>query len=117
MIDLRVEDIANGALEERLQEEIERAVANILDPNTDALKVRKVKLELAIKPNKDRSMCAITISTSSTLASPVPVSTDIFIGKDPRTGEIGVTEINPKQHVLPGMSEPKEPAKLVNFAR
>lgn len=51
MIPLKIETLYGGGAVERLQEEIQRVIANICDPNTPAKKVRKIKLELVVKPN------------------------------------------------------------------
>ena len=78
---------------ERIHEEIKRAIQNIVDPNTPAKKVRKVKMEIAIRPNEQRNMAEIVVSTSSTLCPPEPIETSIYIGADPRTGEVGASEM------------------------
>lgn len=116
MIDLTVSEMANGVIEERLTEELEKVLKNILDPNTEAKKQRKIKLELTIKPNEQRTMGEVVIATSSTLVSPKPVSTNIYMGADPKTGAVGASEINPAQPQLPNM-EPERPQRgnVVNF--
>lgn len=43
MIPLKIETLYGGGAVERLQEEIQRVIANICDPNTPAKKVRKIK--------------------------------------------------------------------------
>ena len=109
MIELNVATLSSGALVERLQEEIERAIANITDPNTPAKKPRKVKMEMTIKPNEQRNMAEVVISTASTLVAPKPLETSIYIGADPKTGKIGASEVvgqeDPGIHLLPGIEE------------
>jgi hypothetical protein len=78
---------------------------NILDPNTPAKKVRKVKLELTIKPNEHRNLAELLVSTSTTLCPPEPMETSIIIDKD-ADGKALAAELatgeNPGQAVLPG---------------
>ncbi len=93
MIELSVENLYGGGVVERIHEEIKRAIQNIVDPNTPAKKVRKVKMEIAIRPNEQRNMAEIVVSTSSTLCPPEPIETSIYIGADPRTGEVGASEM------------------------
>ena len=56
MIKLTVESLYGGGAVERFHGELEKAIANIVDPNTPAKKPRKVKLEMIIKPNEHRNM-------------------------------------------------------------
>ena len=65
MIPLKIETLYGGGAIERLQEEIQRVIANICDPNTPAKKVRKIKLELVVKPNEQRNMAEVVVNTSS----------------------------------------------------
>lgn len=105
MIPLKIETLYGGGAVERLQEEIQRVIANICDPNTPAKKVRKIKLELVVKPNEQRNMAEVVVNTSSTLCPPEPLETSIYIGNDPRTGEVAASEItsgeDPNQNLLP----------------
>ena len=77
MIPLKVETLSSGGCVERLQDEIQRAIANICDPNTPAKKPRKIKLEITIKPNEQRNMAEVMVKTSSTLCPPEPLETSI----------------------------------------
>lgn len=70
MIPLKVETLYNGGVVERLHDELTRVIQNICDPATPAKKTRKVKLEIAIKPNEQRNMAEVVVSTSSTLCPP-----------------------------------------------
>ena len=119
MIPLKVETLSSGGCVERLQDEIQRAIANICDPNTPAKKPRKIKLEITIKPNEQRNMAEVMVKTSSTLCPPEPLETSIYIGADPKTGEVGASEItsgeNPNQNLLPNV-EVYMPGKITNFA-
>lgn len=54
MIPLKIETLYGGGAVERLQEEIQRVIANICDPNTPAKKVRKIKSQVQIE---SRSRC------------------------------------------------------------
>lgn len=118
MIPLKIETLYGGGAVERLQEEIQRVIANICDPNTPAKKVRKIKLELVVKPNEQRNMAEVIVTTSSVICSPEPLETSIYIGNDPRTGEVAASEItsgeNPDQNLLPGAQE-HMPGKITRF--
>lgn len=119
MIELNVSTLSSGALVERIQDEISKAIANIVDPNTPAKKPRKVKMEMTIKPNEARTMAEVTVTTSSSICAPTPIATGIYIGVDPKTGEVGASEVisgeDPQQHTLPDI-EKSTPGKITKFA-
>lgn len=92
MIGLSVETMANGALIERIQEEIGKAIANIVDPNTPTKKARTVTMKMTIKPNEQRNMAEVSVTTSSTLCSPVPVEAGRYIAVNSKTGEVEANE-------------------------
>ena len=118
MIDLNVSTLSSGALMERIQEEISKAIANIVDPNTPAKKPRTVTMKMTIKPNETRNMAEVSVLTSATLCPPSPIETGIYIGMNPKTGEVGASEIssgeNPKQNILPEV-QPAMRGKISNF--
>lgn len=119
MIELNVSTLSNGALVERIQDEISKAIANITDPNTPAKKPRTITMKMVIKPNEQRNIAEVSVTTSSTLCPPTPIETGIYIGVDPKTGEVGASEFasseDPMQHVLPEI-EQAMPGKITKFA-
>lgn len=118
MIELNVATLSGGALIERIQDEIIKIIANITDPNTPAKKARTVTMKITIKPNEQRNMAEVSVSTSSTLCAPTPIETGIYIGMNPKTGEVGASEMisgeDPMQHVLPDVNSAM-PGKISRF--
>jgi hypothetical protein len=96
--------IAGGAAGEMFSEELEKVVANIIDPNTDPAKVREIKLTVKIKPNPDGNIGAVKVEASSKLASIRPVDTVIYMAKI--KGKCIAVESNPKQMDLLTPDEP-----------
>lgn len=88
-----------GALQERVACAIGKIVANIYDPNTDASKPRKLKIELIIKPNKSRKSADIITMVSESLQPLKQLETTADIGIDKETGELVMTE---QSDVAPG---------------
>lgn len=113
MIDLNIPTLANGALMERFKEEIGKVVANISDPNTPAEKSRVITMKMTIKPNKQRNMADVIVSTSSTLCASTPIETGIYIGFNPKTGEVGASEFESDGELA---AKAEKSAKLVKFA-
>ena len=119
MVELNAATIANGGLVERLNDEIQRAVANCQDINTPADKTRTVGLKIKIKPDKSRCFAGVTVETSSTLCPPEPISTSIMMETNLKTGEITASEMtegeNPNQVILPDV-EKQMHGKITHFA-
>lgn len=119
MIELNAATLASGGMVERLNEEIQKAVCNCLDINTEPTRLRTVTLKIKIKPDKSRCFGEVSVETSSTLAPAAPISTSISMSTDLKTGEVSAAEVgqgeNPGQEILPGV-EGSMPGKITNFA-
>lgn len=119
MIELNAATIAGGGMVERLNEELQKAVVNCLDINTEPTRLRTVTLKIKIKPDKSRCFAEVGVETSSTLCPAAPISTSISMSTDLKTGEVSAAEVgqgeNPGQEILPGV-EGAMPGKITNFA-
>ena len=115
-IPLTVESLAGGGAVERLHKAMQEALDNILDPNTEAKKPRKVKMILTIKPKEARNMGDMTIETSTVLCAPKPLEATILIdtGADGRgvACELATGEIPGAQPLLEEMQQDGKIAKL-----
>lgn len=111
---LSVETMSGGALIERFDAELRKAVDNILDVNTSDKKSRKVTCSIVLTPS-GRDRAKIEIQTTSTLAPYTAYSSQIFFGKD-ATGAVVGMEQDPNQIELPFKKE-EEPvsAKIVSI--
>jgi len=92
-----LEQLGGGAVSEMFGSELEKAIRNIADPNTDAVKKRAITLKVSMKPNKDRNLCEVEISCDSKLAPVSPFQTAMFVGVDHKSGEAKATEYYPEQ--------------------
>jgi hypothetical protein len=89
---LTIANLAKGALVEQFEVELEKVLDNILDPNTEAKKARKITMTLEIKPNEQRNMADIKFHTKSNLIPANAVSTAILINKDGQ-GNVAAAEL------------------------
>jgi hypothetical protein len=105
-IPLTIESLAGGGAVERLHAAIQEALENALDPNRPATKPRKVKLEMVIKPSKNRTRAEVEITTSTTLCPQTPLETAILMDTD-KHGIAVAAELIPGEapgaQALPGM--------------
>ena len=59
-------ELGRGAMLERFDYELERIVDNIIDPNTPAVKPRKITLTITFKPDADRQFIKHEVVVKST---------------------------------------------------
>ena len=95
--------IAGGAVVEALDYEIQRALDNIIDPNTPAKGARTVTLQIKFVPEPDRCEAKVTFIAKSNLQPAEAVDTRVFI-HDQKGHAIASEYIKPEppaQHPLP----------------
>ncbi len=68
--------------EELFNQELEKVLADILDPNKKADAVRSVTLTYTIKPNEERDTAATEIKASSKLAARTAHKSRLYVGHD-----------------------------------
>lgn len=94
--------LAGGAALESFDAELKNVLNNIADPNTVANAVRKVTLEVKLKPNKDRNMMDITFGCKSALAPAEALETHALITKD-KAGRPQAHELKPVEELNQGV--------------
>ncbi len=87
--------MAQGAIQERVDYEISRIVDNILDVNTEACAERRLTLTIKLKPDENRQYIKIAASAVSKLAPATPVGTTLGIAAD-GAGEMVIVESVPQ---------------------
>ena len=109
--------MARGAIQERVDYEVCKAVDNILDLNTDPTAKRKIVLTIEMKPDENRQYIKISASAKSALAPVLPVGTTLGIAANPDTGEMVLVESTPQ---IPGQvgidGSVQEAPKLLKMA-
>ena len=109
--------MARGAIQERVDYEVCKAVDNILDLNTDPTAKRKIVLTIEMKPDENRQYIKISASANSALAPVLPVGTTLGIAANPDTGEMVLVESTP---LIPGQvgidGSVQEAPKLLKMA-
>lgn len=101
--ELSLATMLNGAVIERVDDELAKVLLNVVDPATPATAQRTVTLKLTFKPEKDRSMGSVAIAVSSKLADVEKMGTRLFISMT-RVGPVA-TEYNPNQPALPNVMD------------
>ncbi|ASA26361.1 hypothetical protein B9T62_17045 [Paenibacillus donghaensis] len=79
---ITLDSLADGGIVERFQQELDKVLANIGDPNTSAKAARKVNISLTIKPDEKREIAEVSIQATSNLAPAKELMTTILMDRD-----------------------------------
>lgn len=77
-----INNLAGGAMAERINRELQKVAENVMDPNTKAESVRTVTISIKIKPNEARQIGTTDIDVKSSLAPAKGVPTQFIFDYD-----------------------------------
>jgi hypothetical protein len=100
--------IADGALIEAFGLKLQEVLANIQDPNTPATAKREITLTLSLHPKDDRTQIDTAFTCKARLASLIPATSRIFMGRDD-DGNLYALDRDPRQQNL---FNPPKPAAM-----
>ncbi|MGG5341164.1 replication terminator protein [Enterococcus sp. AZ192] len=100
-IELNLSAMANGAIQEKLDGELEKLFKNIHDPNTKAKDKRAITIKLEFAPDDNRQVINLNSSFSTKLAPVRDFDTTILTGKDLTSGKVAAREL---QSEAPGQT-------------
>lgn len=92
-IDLPLSDLANGAIQEKLDYELKKVFNNIHDQNTEATDKRTVTIKLDFKPDENRQTVTVDSNFTTKLANVKGVATTVLTGKDLASGKVEAREL------------------------
>lgn len=95
LVELSLATVAGGAAVELFDRELRIVLDNIQDPNTEAEAVRKVTLEVLIKPTKDRESAAVLLKVTGKSSGTKPVADLVYMGM--RHGRLVAITKDPQQ--------------------
>ncbi len=100
--ELNVLEMAKGAILEQIEGETAKIMSNILDPNTDAKKARKMTITLVFKANENREIVECEAQAKSVIAPVRAIVTSYYLGEDnngkPTARE--VSKFDPNQETI-----------------
>lgn len=79
LIDLNT--LANGALLEKANKEMQSIVDNVSDPNTNPTAKRELTIKIVFSPNEERDILQTEVSVKSKLSPQKGVSTKFLVGE------------------------------------
>jgi hypothetical protein len=93
---MNIANIAGGALVEQVDIEIKKVLENIMDPNTETKKKRKITVVIEFPCDDNRDVSDVKFITKSQLAPQRPIVTRIAFDKDAK-GKIVAEELYKSQ--------------------
>lgn len=111
---------AGGALQERMNIDVNKVLENVMDPNTDSGKARSVTLKITFKPNEARNVANVTVTSKITISPAKDLSSSIMIdfdedgeviGRELISGIKGQSFINDDGEILTDIGEKIEEPK------
>lgn len=108
-------EMARGAIQERVDYEMSRILANILDPNTTATEKRKLTMTLELKPDDDRANVVVKCVAKAALAPTNPVVTSLYIADEKSVVEM-VPQIPGQLNMDGGEQTAPSMLKIINFS-
>lgn len=79
---INLQDLANGAVAERIDIELQKVLENIVDPNTDAKKARKLQITLTFKADENRDIAQLNVQVKPTLIPAKDTETKVILDFD-----------------------------------
>ncbi|MEW5952662.1 MAG: hypothetical protein AB1815_02735 [Bacillota bacterium] len=79
---INVLELARGAIQEQINNEVGRILENLMDPNTDVKTKRKLTVTLEFKPDENRDTVDCTAQAKATLAPVKPIQTVLIMDTD-----------------------------------
>lgn len=90
---LTLASMCGGGVQERINRCLAKISDNILDPNTEAKKKRTLTIQITFTPDEDdREDVSVDVATNVKLAPETGLSTQLWINKDFKSGEVSITE-------------------------
>lgn len=89
---INLEEFANGALAEKINQALREVTNNVQDPNTNAKAKRKITCTFTFSPTEQRDLVAASIDVKTSLAPSLGIATAFVMGKDVDTNEVDFRE-------------------------
>jgi hypothetical protein len=108
-----ISNLAMGAIIERTGDEVQKALENIADRNTDWKKKRKITVDIVLQPRSEkRDDISVDIQVKNSIAPYMPIATQLYIGTDSK-GNV-VAEEYSKGQMIGQMSIDTDTGEILN---
>lgn len=98
---ISLDSLCGGELAEKVAMALAQVGQNIMNPNTDAEKARKMTITFTFKPDDSRQVVSTSGEVKTALAPLHAAKTTLLVGQDLQTGRIEMSEYgNPEGRVV-----------------
>ena len=104
--------LADGAVQERFDIEWSKVLTNLMDPNTDHKKKRKLQLTLTFGTDENRDIALVDVDAKVTLAPAKGIVTKILMDRDNSGNAVGAEFVQQKLN----FDEPDPPTNVTQFS-
>lgn len=108
-----INKLAGGAIQESIHYGLEEVFKNILDPNTEPEKARKLTITIELKPDESRQVIKTKTTCKTSLVPTNSITTQMLLGKE---GEkIVATELLKHDPNQVSFDEIEDNEKIINL--
>lgn len=93
-----LDQMMDGALVERFNEDLQKVMQNVFDMRTDPKKPRKISLIFTFRPNDRRDAAEMFADVKVVIAPPVPLSQTVLMS----VNDAGVVTLTERTDQIPG---------------
>lgn len=90
-----LQEVAGGALQEKINRELQKVLNNMMDPNTPWKNKRQITIKMTLEQNEDRDDCKADIQVETKLAPVKSIETRFSLGRNLDNGEVEIAEYGP----------------------
>lgn len=90
-----LQEVAGGALQEKISRELQKVLNNMMDPNTPWKNKRQITIKMTLEQNEDRDDCKVDIQVETKLAPVKSIETRFSLGRNLDNGEVEIDEYGP----------------------
>lgn len=110
-----INKLAGGAIQESIHYGLEEVFKNILDPNTEPEKARKLTITMELKPDESRQIIKTKTTCKTSLVPTNSITTQMLLGKE---GEkIVATELLKHDPNQIDIEELEDSNKIINISK
>lgn len=80
LINVDLKELAEGAVQEKLDHVMEEVLENVMNPNTEAKKKRKVTINLTMTPSENRDTVTVDAQVKATLTPENSATATLLVG-------------------------------------
>ncbi|MCM2675598.1 replication terminator protein [Alkalicoccobacillus plakortidis] len=89
MSGIDLNNFADGGLAEKFNDELQKVLENMADPNTDPTKVRSITLSVSLKGDKKREVADVSVRATSKLQPYEDLETKLIMDRDSKGKMVG----------------------------